>query len=304
MKIWTHHYELKPREKKMKPRHGALVKIEWVVGQTGYSDVHPWPEFGEAPLEAHIQSLRDLKFTPLVENTMEFNYWDREFRTLKRNAFLGLIIPRSHRLVFDMDTLEQEQLHKWAAEGFTHIKVKMGRDLKSETETLINMAYSTQLLWRVDFNGRISEAEFLKWWSDLDPLIKARIDFIEDPLAEGELKTLGPWANDWKAQERAKIRIIKPARETVEDLAIYDRVVFTHSLDHTFGQACSAWVAARYYMRHPRMMETCGLANTDFFEPDAFSREWNCEGPRMKPTVGTGFGFDKLLAELKWERLL
>jgi hypothetical protein len=144
----------------------------------------------------------------------------------------------------------------------------------------------------------------MAWWKELDPTVRARIDFVEDPLAEGELKIAGPWANDWKVQSRAQIRIVKPARETAEDLAKYGRVIFTHSLDHVFGQACSAWVAARYYMRHPKLLETCGLANTDFFEPDDFSREWNCEGPRMKPTQGTGFGFDKLLSGLQWERLL
>jgi len=43
MKIWIHRYELKPREAKMKARHGVLVKSEWAVGQIGFSDLHPWP---------------------------------------------------------------------------------------------------------------------------------------------------------------------------------------------------------------------------------------------------------------------
>jgi len=51
-------------------------------------------------------------------------------------------------------------------------------------------------------------------------------------------------------------------------------------------------------------LEVCGLAATDFFELDDFSRAWRCEGPRMKPTEGTGFGFDELLESLKWDRLL
>jgi O-succinylbenzoate synthase len=304
MKIWTHRYELKPREAKMTPRQGALLKVEWAVGQVGYSDLHPWPEFGEPGLDAQIDSVVKFKFTPLVENSMEFNYWDREYRLLKRNAFLGLILPRSHRLVFDLEALKAEQMQEWSRMGFTHIKVKMGRNLKTETEALVQFAYSTSMLWRLDFNGRIPEEEFLIWWQGLDPSVKARLDFIEDPLAIGDLKIEGPWANDWKKQSRAQIRIVKPARETDEDTAHFPRIVFTHSLDHALGQACSLWSAARYYMRHPKRTEVCGLAATDFFEADSFAEAWNCAGPRMLPTEGTGFGFDEILAGLTWERIL
>ena len=137
----------------------------------------------------------------------------------------------------------------------------------------------------------------------LDPSVKARVDFVEDPSSAGDLKIAGPWANDWKVQSKAQIRIVKPARETNEELSHYARIVYTHSLDHTLGQACAAWTAAKYYMRHPRRLEVCGLAATDFFAPNDFSRAWHCEGPRMKPTEGMGFGFDELLASLKWERL-
>ena len=304
MKIWLHRYELKPREAKVKPRAGALVKIEWTHGQVGYSDLHPWPEFGEPELEDHIRSLHKLEFTPLAETSVEFNYIDREFRLLKRNAFLGLILPRSHRLVFDMETLDEAQLRAWHTEGFSHIKVKMGRNLKAETGTLVQLAYATPLTWRLDFNGRISTAEFLNWWRELDSSVKSRIDFIEDPGDVKDLAIEGPWANDWKIQPRAKVRILKPAREGDEDLGRYSRIVFTHSMDHMLGQAASLWMAGRFYTRHPRHLEVCGLAATDFFQPDDFSRQWSCTGPRMKPTTGTGFGFDELLSALPWERLL
>ncbi len=304
MKIWIHRYELKPREVKLTARRGALVKVEWTPGQTGYSDVHPWPEFGEPTIDEHIASLKALKFTSLVENSLEYNFRDHEFRLQKRNAFLGLILPRSHRLVFDLEALDQNLLREWSKEGFSHIKVKMGRNLKVETEIFVQMAYATTLMWRVDFNGRVSETEFLEWWKKLDGAVKARIDYIEDPVRSAQLKIDGPWANDWTKQARAQIRIVKPAREGSEETAQYERIVFTHGLDHPIGQACSAWSAARFYGAHPRKTEVCGLAATDFFELNDFSREWYCEGPRMKPTSGTGFGFDELLKGLAWEQLL
>jgi hypothetical protein len=304
MKIWFHPYQLIPQERKLKPRKGVLLKVEWTAGHYGYSDLHPWTEFGEPQLDDHLAGLARLQFSNLVENSLEFNYRDFELRRLKRSAFTGLILPRAHRLVFDVESLTQNQLMEWADEGFTHIKVKLGRNLGPETERLIEFACSTPILWRVDFNGRVPEANFLDWWSGLDPAVKARIDFVEDPVADRQLAIDGPWANDWKTQMRARIRIIKPARETDDDLGGFDRVVFTHSLDHAFGQACSLWRAALFYGRHPRRMEVCGLGATNFFEPTEFCRKWSSPGPRLAAPEGYGFGFGELLGDMPWERLV
>jgi O-succinylbenzoate synthase len=287
----------------MPPREGALLKVEWVPAQVGYSDLHPWPEFGDQPLDAHLESLSKLEFTPLASMSIDFNYIDREFRLLKRNAFLGLILPRTHYLVFDMETLRAEQLIKWHKEGFTHVKVKMGRNLKRETDIFLETAYSTPILWRIDFNGRISKEEFTQWWTSLDDAVKSRIDCVEDPIPGGELFLNGPWASDWKSIARAPIRIVKPARESVDTVAPFERVIFTHNLEHAFGRACSLWAAAKFYGQHPKRMEVCGLATPDIYEPSEFDQAWSCPGPRMKPTTGLGFGFDNLLNGLKWEPL-
>lgn len=303
MKIWVHPYQLVPRVPHVAPRLGALLKVEWAVGQTGYSDLHPYPEYGEPALDEHIAKLATVDFTPLVEIAMEFNYIDREYRLLKRNAFLGLILPRAHRLVTDITTLDPRQLTEYQAAGFTHLKVKLGRHLETETAALNKLACASALNWRLDFNGRLSEAEFTSWWRDLDEAVRARIDFVEDP-ARGELGKAGPWADDWSKQKFAKTKVIKPARESTESLAAYDRVIFTHSLDHPFGQACAAWTAANHYQRHPKQTEVCGIAANEVYQQDDFSRAWSCFGPRMKPTTGTGFGFDEQLAALAWERLL
>jgi len=308
MKIWSHRYELTPRADQSfvsEPRRGSLIKIEWVVGQVGYSDLHPWPEFGDSPLESHLESLRDLQFTPLASASVDFNYQDREFRLLKRNAFLGLMLPRAHRLVTDIATLTAAQIREWQGQGFTHLKVKLGRDLVQETAKLTEMMAVAPLQWRLDLNGRIAKTEFVEWWNKLDKTVRARIDCVEDPIAEDvDLAIAGPWANDWKKFPRAPIRIAKPAREQVEVISPFERLIFTHSLEHAFGRACALWSAAKFYTNHPRRMEVCGLAAPDCYEPDVFDREWSCPGPRMKPTPGTGFGFDHLLKDLEWQPLL
>lgn len=306
MKIWVHRYQLIPRVKGLKSRAGALVKAEWTVGQSvGYSDLHPWPEFGEPELGVHLDSLASVQLTALAENSLEFNYIDREYRMNKKNAFTGLIPPRSHRLVLDVMELDAQKLHAIKTAGFSHIKIKMGRDLKAETQNLVMLAMSTNLMWRIDFNGKLTESVFLEWWKALDGAVKSRIDMIEDPVPESsQLKLSGPWANDWVDQKTAMFRVLKPAREGIEELTRYNRVIFTHGMDHTLGQACAAWAAARFYSAHPKKVDVCGLAPPDIYEPDDFMRAWGEDGPRLRPTPGLGFGFDLILDKLKWEKIL
>ncbi|HMN69113.1 MAG TPA: hypothetical protein PKC28_11285 [Bdellovibrionales bacterium] len=304
MKIWCHRYALKSRDGKRPARVGALLKIEWVMNQVGYSDLHPWPEFGEPELDAHLESVAKLQFTPLADISVEFNYLDRDFRLRNRNAFAGLILPRAHRLSFDWRDLDLPALSALQRQGFTHLKVKMGRDLKAESEFLVNMAYATTLMWRIDMNGRLSADEFTAWWQALDPAVRKRVDFVEDPIGEGRLKIGGPWARDWTDVSPALIRVLKPVREKLTELSSFNRVIFTHGLDHSFGQACALWTASRYYADHPKRLEVCGLASPGIYEADEFSRVWDCPGPRLKPPPGLGFGFDDVLGSVKWEQIL
>lgn len=305
MKVWAHRYELKTAgQSGPSPRQGALLKVEWVNGQYGYSDLHPWPEFGDPPLAEHLGQIASVKFTKLVENSLGFNYLDREYRLLKRNAFLGLILPRAHRLVSDIFKLEPRELLDLQAQGFTHLKVKMGGKLKQETEALTQLVCASPMLWRLDLNGRLGTQEFTDWWKALDPAVRGRIDFVEDPVMNGMLPLKGPWAKDWVDMPNAPVRVVKPTRDGTEELGKYLRVVFTNSLDHPFGQACAAWAAARYYQQSPKRKEVCGLGDPGLYEVSDFHKAWPATGPRLKPTVGTGFGFDELLHSAAWERVL
>jgi O-succinylbenzoate synthase len=304
MKVWVHGYDLIPKLPSGLPRRGALLKVEWASGQIGFSDLHPWPEFGEPALDVHLEQLSAMKFTRLAEISLEFNYMDREFRLLKRNAFLGLIIPRSHKLILDLTQgYTGQDLAAWEKQGYSHIKVKMGRNLMAETNVINELAYATHLSWRLDFNGLLTVGQFTEWWKNLNVDVKRRIDFVEDPVREGKLKIEGPWANDWFKNEMSRVRIIKPAREGLDEIGMFDRIVFTHGLDHSFGQACAAWTAGKFYSAHPRKVEVCGLNGADIYQPDDFSRKWENAGARMKPTTGFGFGFDEILESIKWERL-
>ncbi|MGE4132123.1 MAG: hypothetical protein AB7F86_10835 [Bdellovibrionales bacterium] len=305
MKIWVHGYELNPvqHSPQKSPRQGALLKVEWALGQVGYSDLHPWPEFGEESLDRHLEALAEMRLSRLIEISLEFNYIDREFRLLRRNAFLGMIIPRSHFLIPNILEVSEDDLRQVYAKGYTHIKVKMGRDWPHEVVKLQQMLRVSNFRWRLDFNGQVSQENLAAWWSDLKADLKVKIDFIEDPVADGHPRIQGPWASDWIQTDGAQIRVMKPAREGVEEAVTTGRVIFTNSLEHTFGQACAAWAAAHYYMQHPKKTEICGLSTENIYERDEFSRAWSSVGPRMRPTPGLGFGFDDLLESCKWERI-
>ncbi len=305
MKIWVHRYQLVSKPPGALAREGALLKVEWMPGEIGYSDLHPWPEFGEPPLHEHILSLSNKKFTPLVQIALEFNSIDRVYRGLKRSAFWGLGLPRSHKLVTEMRFVESAQLVDWQKAGFTHIKVKMGKDLIGETDLLRQWSmHYPDWFWRIDINARLTVSEFTSWWKSLDDRIKTKIDFIEDPVTNGErIPFSGPWAQDWTTCPGAQVRVFKPAHESISLERGFKRVIFTHSLDHPLGQSAAAWSAAKFYAKNPSMKEVCGLAAAEGYITDAFSQAWFCAGPRMQPPPGNGFGFDEHLEALTWEPL-
>jgi o-succinylbenzoate synthase len=304
MKIWAYGYQLISRHSQWRPRRGALLKVEWDRHQTGYSDLHPWPEFGEPNLDEHLAQLSSFTFTKLVELSLEFNFIDSELRAHRRNAFLGLALPRSHRLVTDLGTFTEADLKASLALGFDCFKFKMGKDLEAETKELGELAKNLSGKIRLDFGGGISSPHFVAWWQALDESIKNKIDFIEDPSGDLRVTTPGPWADDWHRNPESFIKVVKPARDGIEQPGRYRRIVFSHSLDHSLGQACALWSAARFYLDYPQYADTCGLAAGDVYEPDEFSSKWQTQGARQKPTPGFGFGFDETLESRKWDRIL
>lgn len=284
MKLWIHRYVLNAHS-------GSLVRAQWANGTVGYSDLHPWPEFGEENLDSHLQSIRTGQCTSLVRNSLRFNQIDGGLRAQGKSAFEGLVLPRAHRLVRDVRTLNPMLLVEWQKEGFTHLKVKMGDALADETVILTRLAKASSFKWRIDFNGKLSAGVFSEWWGILDPALKMKIDFVEDPTSGEQLSISGPWANDWYKQKSARIGIVKPARESVDDIPLYDRLIFTHSLDHPIAQACAVWTAAQYFAGHPSKIEVCGLSGA-------------VEGPQMTAIPGTGFGYDQMLRDMEWEQIL
>lgn len=281
---------------------GALLKVVWGIHQIGYADLICHPKLGDLPLETHLQSLIEGTPTQLSMRALSFAAIDAKARRQSQNLLFGLALPKAHKMVRNLESVQLAQQNE-----FSHIKIKMGTDLNHETQLLEEVAkIAPELKIRLDFNGRLTFSEFSKWWAALAKDIKSQIDFIEDAYSDsGAIDA--PLAWDWLNEplearverikrNQKKIQVIKPSHHSIEGLEIHDRVVFTHAMGHWLGQAAALWAAARFYQRFPHQREVCGLS----LAPALSS--WPQRGPMLTPPPGTGFGFDDLLQEQKWER--
>jgi O-succinylbenzoate synthase len=97
---------------------GALICVDG-----GYGCVHPWPEFGDAPVEEQLRLLRKGVTTPVTAMALRCAEIDGAARRAGVSLFEGLEIPRSHySWSFATDT--EVQMERVLAEGWPAIKAK------------------------------------------------------------------------------------------------------------------------------------------------------------------------------------
>jgi len=321
VKIWTHHYALQPGSDQTRtargPRHGALLRIAFDDETIGYADLHPWEEFGHAPLADHLVSLGTDKPTPLANLALRHARTDAAARRAGLSLFDGLPEVRSHALFTDWTSAPRSAFEQCAAEGYTAAKLKIGRDPKREAEAL-NVLADLPLRWRLDANTSTGTEAFL---TALTPAMRAKIEFLEDPMPY-ETSTWTslsdreriPLALDWELPATpppwpgTQVLVIKPASQDAFPLALAAahaemQIVVTHSMDHPLGQSVALWTAMRLRQRHGDVVLDGGLQAIGLYAPDEFSEQIRYHGPQTIPPHGTGFGFDKQLAALEWKEL-
>jgi O-succinylbenzoate synthase len=265
---------------------GALVKIGG-----GYGCLQPWPELGDQPLDRQLSILSKGGFTAMLERLRICCKLDEAARKLGRSEFVDFAIPPSHGY--------------GELDGGV-VKVKCGPDVAAEVARLKRFAAAKL---RLDFNATLTPDSFRDFTRRLDDATAARIDFIEDPFDASfdvweKVQKSVPFA---LASDRvpvpAAVEIVKPALHTMQRRR--RRVVITSNMDHPIGQLFAAREAAAYYTAHPDQAEVCGLATHLLFEPDPFLERLRCDAEnRLIFPGGTGFGFDDLLENLPWQRLV
>jgi o-succinylbenzoate synthase len=270
-------YELVPRRRLSAiaadgPRRGALLRVG-----DGFADVHPWPELGDAPLDAQLAMLARGETTSLTRASLEFAAIDAAARRGGRSLFEGLTIPRSHWPGAD------------PPDGFDTVKLKSIDRIPDHVRL------------RLDFNATLIPDEFVRIAATLP---RERIDFIEDPCPydaatwrELRARTGLRLALDrGTGTEDVDVIVVKPAVQTIPDTGA--EIVVTSYMDHPLGQLCAAYTAAK-----AGITSTCGLVTHVLYEPDAFIERMHIDGARLVPPGGNGFGFDDLLEKLPWRNL-
>jgi O-succinylbenzoate synthase len=328
MKIWSSSYQLYPigtlaLNQQSKFRKGTLLRIEFENGHVGFSDLCPYQQFGDKPLEIEIQNILRGQPTRLGARSLHFARVDANARARKESLYTESRI-KNHFFISDFVNFDLNRVPILQGQRFTEFKVKIGSDLIIETEMLKALVekLSADVKIRIDFNCKISGDKFANWLEKNILWLKPRLDFIEDPFsydgrewqrlqnAFGVDLALDLAADPLKTKaEGANVVIIKPAiQDSGEILKAFSetnhRFVFTHYMDFPVGQM-AAYVEAQSLMAiDGSRIAVCGLQHHDVYEGFTFQDAISNDGPFIVPPEGLGLGFDQLLERQDWTQIL
>ena len=317
MRVWTSRYELIPRaplnaKSGATPREGALIRIG-----DGFADLHPWPELGDAPLDAQLRLLADGTPTELAKRAIHCTRIDGEARSAGYSLFEDVHIPRSHFSAGERSEVIDFEL--LGEVGFDRVKVKAGRDAAEDADHLRRSADSilaSDVRLRIDCNGGFGVADVHYFLESLPPELVGRIEFLEDPTP-ADPKSWIEIRSHWRipiAADREKphssawdVAVYKPAWEhdEVVERAVEDgkTIVVTSAMDHPLGQLWAASCAADLNQHHPDRVGVCGLLSHHLYDTNAFSERLATVNGVLVPPGGNGLGFDDVLESLDWKRL-
>ncbi|UXR64912.1 hypothetical protein EZJ49_01435 [Bdellovibrio bacteriovorus] len=326
IKIFTSPYSLKPvgllsAVANVTARQGALFKVEWSDGHMGYADLHPWPELGDLSLQEQLEDLRMGRMTAQVEQSIWMARRDAVLRKQKKNIFDAGEKIRNNYLLSNYQDLKPGFLDELKKQGFTTVKVKMGRDLQQEAVALTHIA-AAGLRMRLDFNAVGSWQIFEKFMTGLPPAVRVLIEYVEDPFpfdfhAWNEARKLCKIALDnqydkvpWGKLPSAAfdVLVIKPAKTDVDKAVAHCqkwnlKMTVTSYMDHPVGMLHALGVAMDLKKQYGDMILEAGCLTYRLFQMESFGAEINTQGPYLLKTKGLGIGFDRLLEALPWQPL-
>ncbi|MCB0407742.1 MAG: hypothetical protein KDD34_06010, partial [Bdellovibrionales bacterium] len=222
-------------------------------------------------------------------------------------------LPKTHYLCPDIHSFTEEKIQILKQQGYTHIKLKLGRDLDFETKQLkkhFNQLNSFQ--WRLDFNESLTVEAFQTWWHENKNILRPLLDYIEDPMPfdAAAWETLNaPIALD-RGLDFENLKnfsgnciVFKPANNILQWLSnLKHRVVFSNYMDHPLGEMTAIYAAQQYYEETTKE-EVCGLKAWTLYEKNEFSEQLKDLGPKLFLAQGPGFGFGNLLEKQNWKVL-
>lgn len=292
---------------------GALIRVN-----DGFGCVHPWPEFGDAPVDEQLRLLREGVTTPVTAMALRCAEMDGAARRSGTSLFEGLEIPRSHySWSFASDT--EAQMQRVMSEGWPAIKAK---GFANYGETIRFLEGSAKRLeeqnvrLRVDFNGVLDRLTFEKFIEFMPLRVYRALDFVEDPFhydADAWEVLRRRWGvrlaldKGWKDGTHGfDAVVVKPARRDWRVVAAkhpHHALVLTSAMDHALGQMFAAYEAA-VAMAEGQALDFCGLCTEHLFEKDEFFERVSSQGGFLEADrSGGGLGFGDVLEALPWRRL-
>ena len=218
--------------------HGALILVDDAVGC-----LHPWPEFGDAPVEEQLELLRQGGTSKVIERALRMAAVDGEARRSGVSLFAGLEIPPCH-WSWDQNQPSDMQMRRVVEEGWQAIKTKGWGNVGEVLRWLDSFAGKTrgsEVRLRVDFNSSLKPYQFRNFMEWMPARVRERLDFVEDPFPYD--------AERWTAMQSAHgvrlaldkqlrganagfdVAVLKPGRRewrgTVERLDPAARIVLT-----------------------------------------------------------------------------
>lgn len=295
-------------------REGVLLKVLFDQNIIGYADCHCWPELGDLPVRQQLTLFMQGQPTPLIRSALELAKLDGTCRKNGIPAIQGKHIPRSHFLVNDIFQLTPSHIQKLLEQGYTHLKLKMGRNIEQEVECLYHLFSNSSLKLRLDFNEILSQKMFHQFLEKIEKLGE-QIDFIEDPFPFNHSQWTKIQQEGWvlacdreiykgyNQPDAAKVLIIKPALQSYREFKPPDRQtsIVTSYLGHPLGQVAAAYIARQI---DPDCNSVHGLLSHHAYQPNSFSKHLNWKSPAFIPPSGIGFGFEQELENQDWIRLL
>lgn len=320
MKFWFSEYALKPKNKNLPVRRGALIKVEWPDKLVGYSDLLPWTDLGDEPLLAQLKDLQRGKMSDMVEQTIWLARRDAQARKERRHLMKGLPRVRNSLLVQDPEIVTDAELGEARRVGFMSIKIKCGVKPEAEHALIDKILKMGAFGIRLDFNARLTFKDFVTFFKRIPTAFHDRIEYVEDPFPFAvdtwrEASKIVPLALDmeyrkvnWqtlKAPLPFKVLVIKPSRmdlnlalEHVNKLGL--KMVVTSNLDHALGVMHASSVASEMKKIYPNILLDCGCFTHLEYQEDSFSAQLPSSGPMTAEVPGFGVGFDELLETTEW----
>lgn len=293
---------------------GALIRRGAGVGC-----LHPWPEFGDAPIEEQLRLLRDGAPSAIGRLALRCAELDGAARTAGRSLFDGLEIPASH-YSWSFGHATGPQVELLLAERWPALKAK-GFANWGETmrflEACERATRGADLRFRVDFNGCLEAASFHQFIEFMPLRVYRALDFVEDPYPYDAAAWQGSqsrWGvrlaldKGWREADRGFDHVVvKPSRRDWRKVAARhpeSPLVLTSAMDHPIGQMFAAYEAAVARAELGERVGLCGLCTQHLFAADPFLERVLSPGGRLQPDrTGGGLGFGDQIEKLPWRRL-